>query len=184
MPRITVAGATPVVDESAWVAADATLVGSVTVGPNSSVFYGCVVRADADTITIGSGTNIQDGSVIHADPDLPVVVGSGVSVGHRAVLHGCTVEDDVLVGMGAIVLNGAHIGSGSLIAAGAVVLEGSRIPANSLVAGVPAKVRRETTEDERAGIVDNANDYRQYARTNAQGEAALSNAPADAGGPP
>ena len=181
MPRITVANATPSVDVSAWVAADATLVGAVTVGPRSSVFYGCVVRADADAITIGARTNIQDGCVVHADPDLPVVIGSGVSVGHRAVLHGCTVEDDVLIGMGAIVLNGAHVGTGSLIAAGAVVLEGTRIPANSLVAGVPAKVRRETTEGERAGIVNNAVDYLEYALTNAQGEAATLGRPTDAG---
>ena len=118
------------------------------------------MRADSDTITIGVGTNIQDGCVVHADPDLPVVLGNDVSVGHRVVLHGCTVEDVCLIGMGAVVLNGAHIGTGTIVAAGAVVLEGAVIPPNSLVAGVPGKVRRETTVEEREGIIDNAITYR------------------------
>ncbi len=118
------------------------------------------MRADSDTITIGAGTNIQDGCVVHADPELPVVVGNDVSVGHRVVLHGCTVEDACLIGMGAVVLNGASIGTGTIVAAGAVVLEGAVIPPNSLVAGVPGKVRRETTAEEREGILDNAATYR------------------------
>ncbi|MBM0236001.1 gamma carbonic anhydrase family protein [Micromonospora sp. ATA32] len=123
--------------------------------------------ADTEDISIGAGSNIQDGCVVHADPGFPTVVGSGVSVGHRAVLHGCTIEDDVLIGMGSVILNGARIGSGSLVAAGAVVLEGTVIPPGSLVAGLPARVRRELSEDERAGIVRNAEGYANRARAHA-----------------
>ena len=171
MRVITVDGITPTVDPLAWVAADVTLVGDVSIGANTSVFYTSVLRADSDSISIGSRTNVQDGCIIHADPGFPVTVGSGVSVGHRAVLHGCFVEDDVLIGMGATILNGARIGTGSLVAAGALVLEGTEIPSNSLVAGVPGKVRRETTEDERTGIRENAIDYQRLSGINARGEA-------------
>jgi len=140
-------GSTPQIDDDAWIAPTATLIGGVTIGPRASVFYGAVVRADKATISIGAGTNLQDGVIMHADPGFPATVGSGVSVGHAAVLHGCTIEDDCLIGMGAVVLNGAVIGRGSMVAAGAVVLEGAQIPAGSLVAGVPGKVRRELTDE-------------------------------------
>ena len=150
----------PVIDPSAWVAPGALCVGSVTVGAQSSVWYASVLRGDEDSITIGVGSNVQDGSVLHADPDLPVVVGDDVSVGHRVVLHGCTIGDGCLIGMGAVVLNGASVGAGSLVAAGTVVLEGADIPPNSLVAGVPGKVRRETTPEEREGFLRNAATYR------------------------
>ncbi|MDQ7904653.1 gamma carbonic anhydrase family protein [Phytohabitans sp. ZYX-F-186] len=123
-----------------------------------------MLRGDGDEIRIGRDSNVQDGCVLHTDPGFPVTVGERVSVGHRAVLHGCTVEDGVLVGIGAVVLNGARIGTGSLIAAGAVVLEGTTIPPNSLVAGVPARVRRETTGPERTRIVENAIEYVARAR--------------------
>jgi carbonic anhydrase/acetyltransferase-like protein (isoleucine patch superfamily) len=152
---------------TAWVASGATLVGDVVLLDNASVWYGSVLRADADRITIGARSNIQDGCMLHVDPDIPLTVGAGVSVGHRAVLHGCTVDDDVLIGMGAIVLNGAYIGHGSLVAAGAVVLEGTRVPANSLVAGVPAKVRRGTTDEERQRILANARTYLKLAAVHA-----------------
>lgn len=142
-----------------WVAPGATLVGDVRLGEDASVWYSSVLRADGDRIGIGPGSNIQDGCVVHTDPGLPVVVGSGVSVGHRAVLHGCVVEDDVLVGMGAVLLDGCRIGAGSLVAAGAVVPQHAVIPPGSLVAGVPAKVRRETTEEERDHIRGNARTY-------------------------
>jgi len=102
---------------------------------------------------------VQDGAVVHADPGFACSIGSGVSVGHAAVVHGCTVEDDCLIGMGAVVLNGAVVGTGSMVAAGAVVLEGARIPPGSLVAGVPGKVRRELSEHERAGVRENARRY-------------------------
>lgn len=145
---ITFAGHHPQIDPDAWVAANATLIGQVRIGARSTVFYSSVLRADTSSITIGDGTNLQDGVVVHADEDFPTTVGSNVTVGHRAVLHGCTLEDGCLIGMSATVLNGAVIGSGSLVAAGAVVLEGTVIPPNSLVAGIPGKVRREVNEIE------------------------------------
>jgi carbonic anhydrase/acetyltransferase-like protein (isoleucine patch superfamily) len=151
--------AAPVVDPSAWLAPTATLVGDVTVGPRSSIWYSAVLRADQDAITLGARSNVQDGSVLHTDPGFVLRVGDGVSVGHRAVLHGCTVEDDVLVGMGAVVMNGAVIGAGSLVAAGTVVLAGTQVPAGSLVAGLPGKVRRALTDDERAAVRRNADHY-------------------------
>jgi len=170
MPVISINGQAPVVAQSTWVAANVVLVGAVELADDCGIYYGCVLRADSDRITIARGTNIQDGCVLHADPGFPVKVGENVSVGHRAVLHGCTIENDVLIGMGAIVLNGAYIGSGSLIAAGAVILEGSNIPPNSLVAGVPAKIRRETSAEERAAIVQNAITYNELSALNAAGE--------------
>jgi carbonic anhydrase/acetyltransferase-like protein (isoleucine patch superfamily) len=149
----------PRVASSAWVAPNATLIGAVTLGENSSVFYGSVLRGDTDSITIGNDSNIQDNVSVHCDAGVPTTVGARVSVGHSAVLHGCTVEDDCLIGMGAIVLNGAVIGTGSLVAAGAVVLENTIVPPGSLVAGVPAKVRRELSTEERAGVSSNATHY-------------------------
>ena len=164
---VPIDGRHPAVHDEAWVAPTAVLVGAVELGAQASVWYGTVVRADTETITIGARTNLQDGVVVHADPGVPVTVGGGVSVGHRAVLHGCTIGDDVLVGMGAVVLNGARIGAGSLIAAGTVVLEGAEIPPGSLVAGLPGKVRRELTDAEREAITRNARDYCALARTHA-----------------
>ena len=159
-PLITaVAGRVPAVDPSAFVAPNAVVVGAVTVAARAGIWYGAVLRGDAETIAVGADTNIQDNCTLHADPGFPLVLGERISVGHNAVLHGCTVEDDVLVGMGATVLNGARIGSGSLIAAGAVVTQGTEVPPGSLVAGVPAKVRRPLTEEERAGIKANAEGY-------------------------
>ena len=149
----------PAVPDSAWVAPNATLVGGVTLGERASVFYGAVLRADVAAITIGDDTNLQDNVTMHCDRGVPTTVGARVSVGHGAILHGCTVEDDCLIGMGSTILNGAIIGAGSLVAAGAVVLEGAVVPPGSLVAGVPAKVRRELTDDERAGIRENGERY-------------------------
>jgi carbonic anhydrase/acetyltransferase-like protein (isoleucine patch superfamily) len=134
-------------------------VGDVHLERDASVWYGCVLRADGGTIRIGEGSNVQDGCVAHADEHGDVVLGTGVSVGHRAVLHGCVVEDGCLVGMGAVLLTGARIGKGSLIAAGAVVREGAEIPPGSLVAGVPGQVRRPLTEDEAVRVRDNARTY-------------------------
>jgi carbonic anhydrase/acetyltransferase-like protein (isoleucine patch superfamily) len=156
--------ATPYVPESAWVAPNATLVGHVTLGENASVFYGAVVRGDVDSISIGAGSNLQDNVVVHCDAGKPTTIGSGVSVGHAAVLHGCTIEDDCLIGMSATVLNNAVVGAGSLVAAGAVVLEGTVIPPRSLVAGVPARVRRELTNDELDHLRDNADRYVELSR--------------------
>jgi carbonic anhydrase/acetyltransferase-like protein (isoleucine patch superfamily) len=157
----------PEVSADAWVAPNATLVGRVRLGAEASVWFGAVVRGDGDRIEIGPGSNVQDGCVLHADPGFPVHVGTNVSIGHNAVVHGCVLEDGVLVGMGAVVMNGARVGRGSLVAAGTVVLEGTEIPSHSLVAGVPGKVRRELAADEVEGLQGNAERYRarrlQYA---------------------
>ncbi|WP_299302677.1 gamma carbonic anhydrase family protein [uncultured Brachybacterium sp.] len=163
MTTIDFEGAAPQIPGSAWVAPNATLIGKVTLGENASVFYTAVLRGDMDSISIGEGSNIQDGCVAHTDEGFPVVVGTGVSVGHRAVLHGCTVEDDSLIGMGAVVLNGAVVGAGSLVAAGAVVTEGMQIPPGSLAAGVPAKVRKELDEDALEALRQNARTYVELA---------------------
>lgn len=158
------AGNTPSIAPSAWVAPNATLIGLVTLAANSSVFYGAVLRGDTDQITIGEGSNIQDNVAVHCDSGVPMTLGARVSVGHSAVLHGCTIGDDCLIGMGATVLNGAIVGAGSLVAAGAVVLEGTIIPPGSLVAGVPAKVRRELDADEQLALTANAAHYIQLSR--------------------
>jgi carbonic anhydrase/acetyltransferase-like protein (isoleucine patch superfamily) len=162
--NLTFAGRVPIVDASAFVASNATLIGAVTLAPQSSVFYGAVLRGDRDSITIGARSNLQDNVTVHGDPGSPVVIGSGVSVGHAAVIHGCTIEDDCLIGMSATVLNRAVIGRESLVAAGAVVLEDTVIPPRSLVAGVPAKVRRQLTDDEVEGLRRNATTYVELAR--------------------
>jgi carbonic anhydrase/acetyltransferase-like protein (isoleucine patch superfamily) len=138
----------PDVAPDAWVAPGAVLVGDVRLGARASVWYGCVLRADGSGIEIGARSNLQDGTVAHADEHGGVRLGSDVSVGHRAVLHGCTVEDGSLVGMGAVLLTGSRVGAESLVAAGAVVREGMDIPPRSLVAGVPAVVRRPLTPEE------------------------------------
>lgn len=158
----------PEVDGTAWLAGSSAVIGRASIGAQCSIWYGASVRADMDTITIGERSNVQDSCTLHTDPGHPLVVGSGVSVGHNAVLHGCTVEDDCLIGMGAVVLNDARVGTGSLVAAGAVVSQGADIPPGSLVAGVPAKVRRELREDEREAIRVNAAGYVELAALHAQ----------------
>lgn len=160
----------PSVPSDAWVAGTAVLLGDIALGSRASVWFGAVVRADLGSIVVGEGTNIQDGAILHADPGLPLVVGHRVSVGHGAILHGCEVGDDVLVGMRATVLNGARIGAGSLVAAGAVVLEGAQIPPRSLVAGVPGGVRREVTDEEFESIVHNGRVYCHLFTRYASGE--------------
>ncbi|MFE7801738.1 gamma carbonic anhydrase family protein [Nocardia sp. NPDC057440] len=150
--RIQVGEFAPEVDDSAWIAPNATVIGRVQLAAEVSIWYGAVLRADLEAISIGARTNIQDGCVLHADPGFPLTVGTGVSVGHNAILHGCTIGDDVLVGMGATVLNGAVIGAGCLIAANALIPEGAHIPPGSLVAGVPGKIRRELSAAEQDGV--------------------------------
>lgn len=130
------------IDARAYIAPGAWVMGDVTLGPQASVWYGCVLRGDMDRIVVGASTNIQDGSIVHVDTGLPALIGARVGVGHRAILHGCVVEDECLIGMGSILLNGVRIGTGSVVAAGAVVREGMVIPAGSLVMGVPARVVR------------------------------------------
>jgi carbonic anhydrase/acetyltransferase-like protein (isoleucine patch superfamily) len=154
-------GNEPVVADGAWIAPTAMLVGRVTIGSNASVFFGAVLRGDVNAISLGEGSNIQDNVAVHCDHDKPTVIGNGVSIGHAAVVHGCTIGDDCLIGMNATVLSGAVIGNESLVAAGSVVLEGTVIPPRSLVAGVPGKVRRELTDAEVEGIRHNGVHYRE-----------------------
>ena len=142
----------PQIAEDAFIAPATVVVGRVRIGARSSVGYGSVLRGDDEEIVVGEDSNVQDLSVMHADPGYPAVLGDRVTVGHRAIVHGATVEDDVLIGMGAILLNGARIGSGSVIAAGAVVTPGAEIPPASLVAGIPAKVLRPVRESDTAMI--------------------------------
>ncbi|GAB3127301.1 gamma carbonic anhydrase family protein [Tsukamurella serpentis] len=150
---------TPTIAESAWVAGSATVIGDVHLAEGVGVFYSAVVRGDMASIRVGRDSNVQDGVVMHADPGVPLTVGERVSIGHNAVLHGCTVGNDVLVGMGATVLNGAVIGEGSLIAANALVPQGMQVPPGSMVAGVPAKARRDLSDAERTAISTNAAAY-------------------------
>ena len=140
---ITYGGRTPELDETVFVASGAKIVGRVRIGAYSSVWYNAVIRGDADDVRIGSGTNIQDGAVLHEDGGSPLDIGDHVTVAHGAILHGCKVENDVMIGMRATVLSGAVIGEHSLIGAGSLVLGGQEIPPFSLVMGVPAKVIRE-----------------------------------------
>ncbi|OIJ66998.1 gamma carbonic anhydrase family protein [Streptomyces mangrovisoli] len=164
-PLITgIAGREPRIDGQAFVAPTASVIGDVTLGAGASVWYGAVLRGDVERIAVGAASNIQDNCTLHADPGFPVTVGERVSVGHNAVVHGATVEDDCLVGMGATVLNGAVIGAGSLVAAQALVPQGMVVPPGSLVAGVPAKVKRALTEEERQGITLNGTMYAELAK--------------------
>jgi carbonic anhydrase/acetyltransferase-like protein (isoleucine patch superfamily) len=132
----------PRIHPTAYIAPTATVVGKVTIGADASIWFNCVVRGDSDGITIGRETNIQDLSVLHVHAGKPLVIGDRVTVGHRCIVHGCTIEDDCLIGMGAIIMNGVKIGRGSIVAAGAVVLEDTVIPPFSLVAGVPGAIKR------------------------------------------
>lgn len=154
-----VAGKTPQVGQRVFIAPNAAVTGEVVMEDDSSVFYGVSVRGDRSLITIGTGTNLQDNVSVHSDSDAPCTLGAGVSVGHGAVVHGCTVGDGALIGMNATVLSYSTIGAESLIAAGTVVLEGTEVPPRSLVAGIPGKVRRELTEAEVAGLRENAEVY-------------------------
>lgn len=135
-------GKTPTIHETAFIAPNATIIGDVTIGAHASVFYGAVLRGDINTITVGDYTNIQDNAVLHVDADAPCTLGHHVTVGHQALVHGTTIEDNCLIGMQSAVLSRSHVGTGTLIAAGAVVLEGAEIPEHSLVAGVPGTVKK------------------------------------------
>lgn len=165
---IEVDGKAPQVHETAFIAPGVTLIGDVTIGARSSIFYGSVLRAERAAIVIGEDTNVQDNTVMHCDPGFDVRVGSRVSIGHAAMIHGCTIEDDCLIGMSTTLLNGAVVGSYSLVAAQALVLEGAAIPSGSLVAGVPGKVRRELDDEGRAHIDHNWRSYREIAQIHAE----------------
>ncbi|ESY84068.1 gamma carbonic anhydrase family protein [Mesorhizobium australicum] len=128
--------------DSNWIAPDATLIGDIRIGRNAGFWFGVVIRGDNEPIVIGAETNVQEHTVMHTDPGFPLTVGEGCTIGHRAMLHGCTIGDNSLIGMGAIVLNGARIGKNSLVGAGALVTEGKEFPDNSLIVGSPAKAIR------------------------------------------
>ncbi len=157
-------GHTPAVRASCFVAENATVIGDVTLLEDASVWYGAVVRGDADSIRIGRGANVQDCAVLHTDKGFSLILGDHVTVGHSAVVHGATVGDDVMIGMHATLLNGCVIGRGSIIGAGALVREGQIIPENSLVVGMPAKVLRQVSEEQAADILWNAHHYVELAR--------------------
>lgn len=166
---LSVHGRAPRVASDAFIAAGARVIGDVEIGPAASVWYNAVLRAERASIRVGARSNLQDGVAVHVDAGHPVVIGQDVSVGHNAVVHGCTLEDGVLIGMGAVILNGARIGAGSLVAAGAVVLEATHVPEGSLVAGVPGRVRRPLSAEERAGVLRNAQAYLSHSDAHAAG---------------
>ncbi|OPX65550.1 MULTISPECIES: gamma carbonic anhydrase family protein [unclassified Methanoregula] len=149
--------------EALFQAGNATVIGDVTLGNQVGIWFGAVVRADKDRIVIGDRSNIQDNCVVHTSKGFPVILGNDVSVGHGAILHGCTIADQVLVGMGAIILNGARIGKGSVIGAGAVVREGAEIPDGSVVVGVPGKVIKQADDNQQQHILNNAAAYVELA---------------------
>jgi len=141
----------------------ASVCGTVTLGAEASVWGGAVLRGDTEQITIGAGSNVQDLCIVHADPGSPTTIGERVTIGHRAIVHGCTIEDDVLVGMGAILLNRCRIGRGSIVGAGALVPEDVIVPPDSLVLGLPGRVVRQTTPAERARSAQSGETYRRLA---------------------
>ena len=145
--------------EEWFIAENATVIGTVVLHNQASIWFNSVLRGDSDTITIGERTNIQDASVLHADPGIPLTLGKNVSVGHQAMLHGCTIGDGSLIGIGAIILNHAIIGSGCLIGAGALIPEGKTFPDGVLVVGSPGKIVRELTREEKNGLLENAEIY-------------------------
>ena len=149
----------PIIHPTSFIHSTATVCGNVTLGARVSVWANAVIRGDSDTIEVGEDSNIQDGTVVHVDEGVPTKIGKRVGIGHRAIIHGATIEDDCLIAMGAILLNGVHVGTGSIVGAGAVCKEGMRIPPNSLVLGVPGRITRETTLEERERIARTVESY-------------------------
>jgi carbonic anhydrase/acetyltransferase-like protein (isoleucine patch superfamily) len=167
MPVYSFGDFTPQIHPDAWVAENATIVGNVVLEAGASVWYGCVLRSEFETITIGEGSNVQDLTVMHTDPGVPLRVGKGVTIGHAAMIHGATLEDGCLIGLHATVLNRAVVGAQSLIAAGALVKEGQVIPPGVLAAGIPAKVVRELDDAGRRGLAVSAQHYVENAKNHA-----------------
>ncbi len=154
----------PTIPESAWVADSAQVIGDVTLGQDVSIWFGAVLRGDTDHMRIGRGSNIQDGSVLHADVGRPLTVGEDVTVGHQVMLHGCTIGDGSLIGIGAVVLNGARIGKHCLVGAGALVTEGKEFPDGSMIIGAPAKAVQQLTPEQIDGLRGSARGYVENAR--------------------
>ena len=155
---------TPQVADSAWVADSAQVMGDVQLDENVSIWFNCTLRGDNDPITIGEGSNIQDGSVLHTDEGVPLTIGKRVTVGHMVMLHGCTIGDESLIGIGAIVLNGAKIGKNCLVGAGALVTEGKEFPDGSMILGSPARVVKQLTPEQMQGLRQSAQHYMDNAR--------------------
>ena len=157
-------GVAPQLADSAWVADSAQVMGNVRLEGDASVWFGAVVRGDCESIAIGAGSNVQDASVLHADFGQPLVIGRHVTIGHQVMLHGCTIGDESLIGIGAVVLNGARIGRNCLVGAGALVTEGKEFPDGSMILGSPAKVVRQLTPEQMAAIRQSAQHYIDNAR--------------------
>ena len=164
MAQYEIDGKAPQVDSTAWIADSAEVMGNVTLGPDASVWFGCVLRGDTESMTIGEGSNIQDLTVMHADHGLPLTIGKHVTVGHKVMLHGCTIGDESLIGIGAVVLNGARIGKNCLVGAGSLVTEGKEFPDGSMIMGTPAKVVRQLTPEQIEGLRHSAQHYIDNAR--------------------
>ena len=164
MALYEVDGKAPQVHSTAWVADSAEVMGNVHLGADASVWFGCVLRGDSDPLTIGEGSNIQDLSVLHADLGMPLTIGRHVTVGHKVMLHGCTIGDESLIGIGAVVLNGAQIGKNCLVGAGALVTEGKVFADGSMIVGAPARAVRQLTPEQIAGLRRSAQHYIDNAR--------------------
>lgn len=165
-------GKTPDTAQAIWVAANATVIGDVTLGPKTSVFYGAVLRGDIARIVVGEGSNIQDNAVVHLADDLDAVIGAWCTIGHSAIVHACTIEDECLIGMGATILDGARVGARSIVGAGAVVTPRTVIPPGSMVIGAPAKVVRQLSEEEQRGLKKWAEKYTAVSAAHAAKEKA------------
>jgi len=163
MPLYRLGDNEPQIDPSAWVADNAVLIGRVILGPGASVWYGAVLRGDNEPIVIGANSNVQEGTVMHTDPGCPLTVGKGVTIGHQAMLHGCSVGDGALIGIQAVVLNRAVIGARCLVGAGALVTEGKQFEAEQLIVGSPALAKRALTPEQIAGLAFSALNYAQRA---------------------
>lgn len=161
MPLYSLGNLTPKTpeDENFWVAPDAHVIGQVTIGPDVGIWFGAVLRGDNEPITVGAGSNIQEGVMVHTDPGCPVSIGKDCTIGHHAIIHGCTIGDNSLIGMGATVLNGAKIGRNCLVGANALVTEGKEFPDNSLIVGSPARVVRTLDGDAAKGLTTSAENY-------------------------
>ena len=169
MSLYEIGGLAPQLAEGAWAAPSAELIGDVRLGERASVWFGAVIRADNTPIVLGEETNFQDGAIGHSDPGAPLTIGARVTVGHQAILHGCTVSDDCLIGMGARVLNGAFLGPECLVGAGALITEGKRFGEGGLIVGSPARFIRPLTEAEKAGLRLSAAHYAEKAARYAAG---------------
>ncbi|SHM21392.1 Carbonic anhydrase or acetyltransferase, isoleucine patch superfamily [Roseovarius litoreus] len=157
-------GRSPTIAEDTWIAPDANVIGNVTLEEAASIWFGCTLRGDNELILIGAGTNVQENTVMHTDPGCPLTIGAGCTIGHKAMLHGCTIGDNTLVGMGATILNRAVIGRNCLIGAGALITEGKEIPDNSLVVGSPGRVIRTLDEAAIEGLRESARHYQRNMR--------------------